>query len=215
MKRLTLMLAAVTVLLLMGCDQLPAQISSADNLLYSDSFTPGESGRWRIDGDAVAWSAMMDSQLIISVSEPQLVQYATLDNRQFDDFVYEVDALFLDGDAANSYGVLFRMVGPDQFYRFELTGNGFFTVERHDGAGDWTRLIPAWEESSAINQGSGASNRLRVAASGDQLKFAINGQIVAELQDSAYARGSIGLDAGTFSRAGVQVAFDNLVVLRP
>ncbi len=214
-RLLSVVILAAALSTLVACDALSLPGSASADLLFSDSFSPGAGGRWRIDGDDSAWSALMGDQLVIGVNNAQTVQYATLDGETFADFVLEVDATLAEGNPANSYGILFRISGPNQFYRFEVTGAGFFTVERHDGDGAWTRLTDGWEEAAAINQGLGATNRLRVAAVGESLTFAINGHDVATLSDAGYSQGGVALDAGTFGRPGVQAIFDDLIVLRP
>lgn len=193
----------------------PGSISLPEGVLFSDQFVPGETGRWRLEGDQNAWATLQDEQLVITVEAPETVQYATLDGESFSNFVLDVQGTILAGEPQNSYGVLFRMAGPNQFYRFEITGSGLFTVERQDGPGNWTRLTSGWVDSTAIAQGVGERNRLRISAVGDQLTFTVNDQLLLELTDATYLQGNIALDAGTFDRPGIQVAFDNLVIAQP
>jgi len=99
-----------------------------------------------------------------------------------------------------------------QFYRFDITGNGLFIVERHNGDGTWTRLVQEWTPASALNQGLNVTNRLRVLASGQSLTFYANDVLLTQVNDATYADGLIGLDAGTFGGSNLQVAFDNLTI---
>lgn len=213
---LALLLAGLILGGLTACQTTPsAPRPGTDKLLYEDAFVPGEAGRWLIEADNLAWSAIVNEQMVIAVDAPNLVQYAALDGQTFSDFVLEVDATLVDGNPESSYGVLFRMAGPQQFYRFEVTGNGLYAVERYDGGDSWTRLTAGWVESPAISQGLGGRNHLRLEANGATLTFAVNGEPLDSFSDTAYAAGGVALDAGTFARPGVQVAFDNLVIYRP
>ncbi|NIV31815.1 MAG: hypothetical protein GWN58_20710 [Anaerolineae bacterium] len=47
------------------------------------------------------------------------------------------------------------------------------------------------------------------------MTFAVNGVQLAQVEDSSYSRGDIGLYAGTFFEPDVEVQFDNLRVERP
>jgi hypothetical protein len=47
------------------------------------------------------------------------------------------------------------------------------------------------------------------------LAFNVNGQKLAEVQDRDYLSGDIGLTAGTFTKEGVDIRFDNLMVIKP
>ena len=186
-----------------------------DNVIYADSFSVGEVGDWLIEGDGVGQTAVIDEQLVIELNQPNVMQFSTLSAPTFTDFVAEVDVRQLKGDLQSSFGILFRMQGPDQFYRFDITGNGQFMLERRNGDGSWTRFVNDWTDSAAINQGNSALNRLKVEAVGRNISVYANGILLAQASDNSYSSGTIGLDAGTFTLPGLQVSFDNFQVLEP
>lgn len=201
------------LLLLAACGSDSDSMSA--ELLFHDEFVSGETGNWLMEGDDVGRAAIIGEQLFIEIDEPQTIHYVTLQEPAFDDFALELDATQIAGDLESSFGVLFRLQEPGQFYRFEITGNGLFMVERHDSDGSWTRFIEAWEESEAIIQGLNAVNRLKVVAVDSTLSFYANDTLLLQATDSSYVGGSIALDAGTFGRPGLQVVFDNVVVSNP
>lgn len=212
--------ALFLILLLAGCrpqaeQQAPGGPVSAAAVLYEDTFAPATAGAWQLEGDDYGQSLLQEEQLVIEVNDANTVQYAALAEQSFTNFALEVDATLLAGSTDSTYGVLFRMTGPDQFYRFDITGNGLFVVERYDEGGDWTRLTDDWQESGLLQQGTNATNRLGVLAVGGNLNFYANGQLLLQLADGRYSGGAIALDAGTFGQPGLRVAFDNLVVSRP
>jgi hypothetical protein len=150
--------------------------------------------------------------MVITVKTPNTMQFTRLQDAEFSDFVLEVDARQGSGNPDSSYGVLFRMQDNERFYRFEISADGHFIVERRNADGTWTRLLPDWMASAAINQGQNAANRLKIIASGSQISVYANDVLLQQVSDSAYAAGTIGLDAGSFGDTNLQVAFDNLVV---
>lgn len=188
---------------------------AATDILFQDRFVTGETGSWVIEGDELARTAVLNEQLIIAIDAPNLMQFTTLSQPSFADFVLEVDASQVAGDLESSYGVLFRMQDATQFYRFGITSNGLYLVERHNTDGTWARLMPEWTESAAINQGLNTPNKLKVVAVGPSLAFYVNDTLLQELTDTTYGAGTVALDAGTFGKPGVQVVFDNVVIKRP
>ncbi len=204
----------VMLLMLAGCSDTPLAISNSD-VLYQDTFSVGETGPWQVEGDASGRTAVLDGELIIELDAPALMQFVTLPEPIFTDFVMQVDARILAGSPQSSYGLLFRMQNATQFYRFDITGDGMFIVERRNSDGSWTRFVPDWTDSAAINQGVDAVNQLRVEAVGDTMRFYVNDTLLQQVSDGQFVGGTIGLDAGTFGQSGLQVAFDNLVVQRP
>ncbi len=201
-------------LFLAACGNDRVILNGAD-VLFSDAFIAGETGKWQVEGDDAGRTAVLNERLVIEIDEPNLLQYTALVEPTFNDFILEVDISQLAGSPESSYGVLFRMENSDRFYRFDITGNGLYVMERHNSDGTWTRFISDWTESEAIKQGLTATNRLRVEARGPLLTFYVNDQLLQQVNDGSYAGGKIALDAGTFGYTDLQVAFDNVVVRQP
>ncbi len=179
---------------------------------FADAFVAGQTGKWLIEQDEIGSTSIVNEQLLITVAAPNTVQYSTLQDKVYGDFGLEVDVTQIAGPPESSYGVLFRMADGQQFYRFDITGNGLYIVERHNGDGTWTRLVQEWTPTSALNQGLNVTNRLRVLASGQSLAFYANDVLLTQVNDSTFTGGMIGLDAGTFGGSNLQVAFDNVMI---
>ena len=197
---------------IVACDQINP---TGQGILFEDRFTPTQITNWHLEGDAQGRTLLMNEQLIIQIDAPNTIQYATLLDPTFSDFVLEVDARLLSGPEDSSYGVLFRQDENGRFYRFQITGTGLYILERRNGDGSWTRLTNEWSESDAIHRGANRVNQLRIEAVGPWLAVYVNGQLLHEVSDTAYTSGTIALDAGTFGQPGVQVAFDNVIVRQP
>lgn len=213
---LRVLLLALLTALFAACGQPTADpAASGADILFSEDFTAGEANGWQTESDSLGYTAVINEQMIIEISAPNVLQYVTLEKPLFSDFILEVDATQLAGPTEGSYGILFRMANPGQFYRFDLTGNGLYIIERRNGDGTWARLVDDWVPSPAIRQGLNATNRLRVTAVGPSLSFYINDQLVQQLTDQTHLAGQLALDAGTFGQPGLQVAFDNLIVRQP
>lgn len=215
-RRLGASLLSAALLLLAACSEvgpssLPLGVAAGDGS-FQDAFIPGQTGKWLLENDELGSTEINSEQLVVTVKPPNTMQYAALEEPAFSDFVLEVDARQRAGKPEASYGVLFRMVDGSQFYRFEITGNGSYIIERRDANGSWTRLIPEWKTSPAINQGLNVANRLKVIANGPELTFYVNDILLEQITDSAYSSGRIALDAGTFGGGDLQVSFDDLAV---
>ena len=95
-----------------------------------------------------------------------------------------------------------------------MTSDGFYGIGLYkDGQ---ATLLGQSEmlASSNINKGV-AVNHLRADCTGNILTFYINGFQVTQAQDTTLPSGDIGLIAGTFAEPGVDILFDNFVVLQP
>jgi len=177
-----------------------------------EEFIPGHTGNWLLEGDEVSSTAVVSEQLVITVDAPNTMQYATYTDRTFDNFVLEVDAWQRSGAPESSYGILFRVTEDGQFYRFDITGNGLYMVERRAADGTWTRLVREWTPTAAINQGLNVANRLKIIANGPDLSFYVNDILLTQVSDATLTGGAIALDAGSFAGKALQVAFDNVNV---
>jgi hypothetical protein len=216
-KRTLLYTSILTALILAGCSQQPSTTATAtpDDVLFFDNFSVGTSGNWQTEADEAGRTAIENGQMIVAVNAENTLQYTTLRDETFGDFILEVEVAAIEGAAENSFGILFRMQNPSEFYRFDITGDGKYMVERSDAGEIWTRLLDDWTASESINQGLSSINKLRIEALGSELTFYINDIEVHQLQDTQYSSGNIALDAGAFGQSGVTAAFDNIVVQSP
>ncbi len=198
-----------------ACSNLDLSLPGQEKALYRDEFVLGRTGTWTLESDELGSSVIVPEQLVIELNAPNLIQYSKLIEPTFADFSLEVDARLDGGSPASTYGVMFRMQGPDEFYRFDITGDGMYILERHDADGRWIRHTEDWLDTVVINQGIGETNRLKVTADGKRIAVFVNDILLEEMTDDTYSSGNIALDAGTFDGAGARVSFDNLIVLPP
>jgi hypothetical protein len=203
-----------------GCEaEVPATavpLQAEDSgVLMVEKFAVGSTGDWFTEADEFGMTAVLSERMLIEISAQNTIQYATLRERTFSDFVMEVEVTQLAGSLESSFGVLFRMQSPDAFYRFDITGNSHYTIERHNTDGTWTRFVEDWPLSYSIKQGYNETNLLRVSAEGQNIAVYANGDLLHEFSDVGYQEGNIALAGGTFGQPGLSVSFDNVVIQRP
>lgn len=176
-----------------------------DNLVLEDDFSQE---RWGVSRDSNHRQGYENEQYFIAV-EAKDFSYWSVAGVSFADFVLEVETNQVDGPDNNDYGLILRYQDDDNFYSFEISGDGYYTfnkaVERQ-----FFSIIP-WRESEAINLGSN-SNLLRVEAVGPNFTLYINDELVDAAIDSDFSQGDIGLLVGTYEEPGAHIAFDNLKV---
>jgi hypothetical protein len=205
---------------LVACEEEPPPtavplVAVDSRVLLAEEFAVGSTGDWHTEADDLGMTAVLNERMLIEVNAQNTIQYTTLREQSFSNFVLEVEATQLAGSLESSFGVLFRMQSPEQFYRFDITGNGHYTIERHNADGSWTRFVDDWPLSPALKQGYNVSNLLRVYADGPTIAVYANGELLHEFSEVGYQEGSIALGGGTFGQAGLSVSFDNLVIQRP
>jgi hypothetical protein len=203
------------LVLLAGCNLWQeGPVPGRGSIIFQEQFTAGQTGNWFTEVDSQGQSLISDGRMTIRVDAPQTSQFSTLQTPILADFDAELDATLLEGSLSSAYGLLFRMQSSQEFYRFAITGNGQYVVEKRLADGSWVRLTETadWQDSSLINLGYNNPNRLRVVANGANLFFYINNELVAQVADGSYGRGLLALEAGTFNQPGTRAAFDNLVI---
>jgi hypothetical protein len=81
-------------------------------------------------------------------------------------------------------GLLFWGEDNRTYFQFGILNNGKFWIARKQD-GKWLGTIAANVDSTAINQGPGATNTLRVKTNGNNVTFFINGTKVRDLRGQA------------------------------
>ena len=93
-----------------------------------------------------------------------------------------------------------------------ISGDGYYSIQIVV-EGDWNPLVE-WTTSGVIRQGD-ATNHIRAVCDGTHLALIVNGELLAEVEDTTYTEGDIALTATTLEDEPTEVHFDNLVVYTP
>jgi hypothetical protein len=183
---------------------------AASDMLMTDDFSDLHNN-WFSEVTEQSDKGYEDGEFRLTMYQPEYSTWSYPDPpRDFADFALEVDARRVSGPLDNEFGVLVRyQPETDEFYLFAISSNGFYSVQKYQ-ANEWQKLVE-WTESAAISQGE-AVNRLRVTGQGDKMRFFVNGEPIAQVEDASFRSGSVGLLASTNEKGGVAVAFDNLRV---
>jgi len=193
--------ALVVLLVACGGEQLP----------WADDFSDPASG-WQAESDASAEVGYYEGVMRLLVKVPNRLAWASA-GREFSDFHLAVEATQVAGPDDNEYGILVRVRDADHFYRFSISGDGYYQVSKYDGE-EWVVLSGDWTSSDAIRMGV-ATNLLEVVCQGTTMTFLANGVTLTQVEDRSYPRGDVGLYAGSFFEPGVEVHFDDLIVTEP
>lgn len=205
MKTRAIFVTLLMLLLLTACG---GGEDGAGSVAFSDSFdTPGD---WRTSSDPEVEIAYADGGLKVEIKVLDRVAWSVT-GRSFSDGVVSVDATPVGGPDDNAYGLVIRHVDDRNFYRFEISSDGFFAVQAPEESLGWEYLVK-WTESAAIHPGK-ETNRLKVECQGPTMVFYANDVELARVQDDRYSEGDVGVIAGTFyAEAGTHILFDNFAV---
>jgi hypothetical protein len=187
--------------------QLASSSFRIEEPLFADDFSDPESG-WSETSDDESAQGYRDGAYFINVFTPDLAVWST-PGYTFDDFTLQVEAQQTTGDEANEYGLLFRYIDNANFYSFDVTGKGTFALFKLENK-EWSTLVN-WQTSTYLNP-LGELNRLKVVCQGNQITLYANDYELISVTDGSFARGDVGLFAGTFDEPEVEAVFDNLVV---
>jgi hypothetical protein len=152
---------------------------------------------------------MEDGVYYITVDETEWASWGTSDGFIFSDGVVEVEARAVDGPDDNGYGLVFRYQDSDNFYYYEVSSDGYYSIGKMV-ADEWETLA-GWTESDVIRLGR-QTNTLRVECDGPRMTFFVNDYQVEALTDYDFDAGSVGFVAETTEESGVRAHFDNLKV---
>lgn len=185
-------------------------VASPGEVLYQEEFEDNSSGWDRMAND----NGIMDYdgggyRFLVQRSGYNLWSRP---ERNFADVRVEVDVFRLNGPDENRMGLMCRYRNGD-YYFFIISNDGFYAVGKYIGG--QTLLLGQTEMQSSEFIERQAVNHLRADCIGDTLTFYINYNQVASVQDADFPNGDVGLLAGAFSEAGVDILFDHFVVLQP
>lgn len=181
-------------------------------VLFQDDFSRTASGWDRIEGPGTS-AGYRDEGYHLRLDQPNGLVWGT---PRFDlrDVRLEADTLPAAGPPDNAFGLICRYLDPDNYIFFLISSDGFAGIgEVRDGERAML-TADAMHPSDAILQGA-SPNHLRADCVGPRLAFYVNGVPAGEVLVQGQESGDVGVIAGSYAEAGVEVRFDNFVVLAP
>lgn len=213
MKSLYLVSSFLLLFILSSC--LPSASSvipsaKSGDVLYQEQFEDNTTGWARISND----NGIMDYDgggYRILVRQPRLNIWSTSE-KDFEDVRVEADVIKLNGPDENRMGLICRYRGGD-YYFFMISNDGYYVIGKFIGG--LTLLLGQSEMQASAAIQTGTMNHLRADCIGAKLTFYINFTEVASAADTDFPGGDVGVVAGSFAEPGVDVLFDNFVVIQP
>jgi hypothetical protein len=113
----------------------------------------------------------------------------------------------------NAFGVICNFQDNDNHYFMGFGSDGFYAIVRAQG-GTTQRLTSAedlWIPSDDIPVNA-ASYQIGADCADGRLALYVNGTLIAEVNDSTFTSGDVGVFVATFEQGNAEVTFDNFVV---
>lgn len=206
-KQLLLLAFALT---LAACSTPVVQPTPISSDTFEEDFSK-DTGIWQTFTETGGSAKIVDGQMDIVVGSPFTVSLsiAALNLADFD--LTLITTPIING-TANGYGVIFRYLDLQNFYRFDVGGDGKWGVSRRL-RDQWLHLSEL-KVSPAIKTGT-TPNTLRIVARADKFEFYANGTLLGTISDANLPLGRIGIFASTFDDAKTEIKFDNIRVSKP
>ncbi|MGI6741614.1 MAG: hypothetical protein ACOX7C_09140 [Brevefilum sp.] len=192
-----------------AADQLP-WVGDAP-VLFKDDFSSQEAG-WKTLEDSLSFIGYEDGGFRLMTSVPNY-QFWSVPGLNFKDVQVYVQAQKIGGPDNNLFGVICRYQNPENFYAFLIGSDGYYGIFKMEKG--QLGLIDQAHMSfdQAIHRGE-ATNELMAICEGDRLALLVNDHRLLQVQDDTLGFGDVGLLAGSLTSGGIDVLFDNLIVLK-
>ena len=209
-----IILALFMIIILSACQSswITALVAQPGQPLYQDDFSDPGSG-WPQTTNTEGSMGYDQGSYRMQVQSPQYDLQA-VSGGPFADVQIEVDATLQSGPLYNRFGLICRYMDVNDFYFFAVSSDGYYGIGKlKDGV---TSLLgqEMMAYSSFILKGNN-TNHLRFDCIGSTLKGIVNGQTLAITEDADFSGGETGLMTGSFDEGGVDLRFDNFVVIKP
>ncbi|MEW6718485.1 MAG: serine protease [Chloroflexota bacterium] len=183
---------------------------SGEGLLFQDDFSNPGSGwdDWMGENGGSYYS---NNEYLIEVQTESYLIWGN-PSLSFGNVVVTVEAHIVNPTGVGDYGVLCRYQDNNNFYALEVSEDGYYTIWKYE-RGEFVILVD-WEYVEVVPR-TGETVTLTIACVGDTLSLAVNSILLAEVQDSSFSHGDVGLIAGTWDQGGLTVAFDDFQVWEP
>ena len=217
MKRIRILIIFVLAVFLSACKETAFTADTMpwvgdEPVLFKDDFSD-TLGNWKTHSDSLSFAGYDQSGFRIWADVPNY-QFWSVPNLNFADTLIYVRALKLSGPDDNMFGVLCRYQDEENFYALVIGSDGYYGIFKTIGGEQVLIDQEHMDYSDAIHRG-GENNQIQAICQGDQLALFVNDTDLLQVQDDSLTHGDVGLIIGTFSEKGVEILFDDFIVVKP
>ncbi|MDH5605645.1 MAG: hypothetical protein OEY93_02045 [Anaerolineae bacterium] len=178
------------------------------SLILADDFSNGE--EWSLVETASTSAAVVNNHLTLVLNRANSFLYTTRRSPLLGDFYAEITAVPKLCAAGDEYGLMARVKDFQNYFRLTITCSGSVGVDRML-KGIFNPIIPK-ERVLFLPAGVPSEQRLGVWASGQEVRFFINGNFIYSIKDNVFGRGTLGVFVRTAGDAGVSADFRDLSI---
>jgi hypothetical protein len=209
-----LRLALFLVLLLSGCQSplIAELVTRSGQTLYKDDFSDSSSGWMQTVSDNGSLGYNNGAYRML-VQSPSFDLWA-VSGQVYRDVQIEVVATRLAGPKSNRFGLVCRFKDSANFYIFIISSDGYYAIGKVKNGSASLVGQDMMAYTNFIHQGN-TPNHLRFDCIGNTLQGSVNDQLIAITSDADFSSGDAGLITGTFDESGVELSFDEFIVIKP
>jgi len=217
MKPFFASILVIISLLLGGCQ---VQSLTADTLpwvgeqkvLFRDDFTK-QTGGWRTYQDSLSMAGYQADGFRLWADAPHF-QFWSVPGLNFKDALVYTRARRLNGPDDNLFGLLCRFQDSANYYALVIGSDGYYGIYKMVSGQQTLIAQEHMDFSEKINR-NGNENELMALCQGDHLALIVNETPLLQVEDSTFDHGDVGLIVGNFSEPGVDILFDDFIVVKP
>jgi hypothetical protein len=189
------------------------QPTTQSNILFADDFSSNSSGWAEVD-EAAKFAGYSNGGYRMWLNTAQYDIWA-YPGKSFDDPVsIEVDATKTAGPDNNDFGVICDFTDSDNFYFGLISSDGYALIGKKQGGTTTPLSADQMVPVDGILAGN-MTNHIKFVCNNGALSLYANSNLVASASDTAFSSGDVGLRVGTYDEIGVDMLFDNFVVIKP
>ncbi len=178
------------------------------DVLVSDGFSSAFA--WQTSKTEAGSVVVENDELDVALHQPQAYLSSLLAQPVPDNFYVEITAspsLCMGND---TYGLLLRATGTQNFYRLLLSCSGQIRLERI--VNGQVSLMQDWTPSGQVPPGAPGAARIAVWAVGPEIRVFVNDIYQFSARDPVLSSGSLGVFARSGGQNDVTVSFTELVI---
>ena len=188
------------------------QWDADDPVLFKDDFSNDKSG-WITSEEPRSFSGYALGGFQFRSEIPNF-QFWSVPGLNFKDVHVYVKARKIGGPDDNLFGLICRYQDPQNFYALIIGSDGYYGIFKVIDGHQSLIAQKHLDFHEVINRGT-AENEMHALCDGDNLALIVNDTQLLSVKDTSFESGDVGLIAGNFSEAGVNILFDNFIVIKP